>query len=76
MWKTNILGSPTVMIFGEEDCRRLLKEEGNLVEVIWPDVTAELVCVQPIKSEILNIVLSTWSSLECSTFLLPELAMR
>ena len=47
MWKTNILGSPTVMIFGEEDCRRLLKEEGRLVEVIWPDVTAELVGAGP-----------------------------
>ena len=46
MWKTNVLGSPTVMVFGEEDCRRLLKEEGNLVEVIWPDVTAELVCTR------------------------------
>lgn len=46
MWKTNILGSPTIMVFGEADCRRLLKEEGNLVEVIWPDVTAELVCGQ------------------------------
>ena len=47
MWKTNILGSPTIMVFGEEDCRRLLKEEGNLVEVIWPDVTAELVGAEP-----------------------------
>jgi hypothetical protein len=43
LWKTNILGRPTVMVFEEGDCRRLLKEEGNLVEVIWPDVTSELV---------------------------------
>ena len=43
MWKTNILGSPTVMVFGEAECRKLLKEEGHLVEVLWPDVTAELV---------------------------------
>ena len=31
------------MVFGEEDCRKLLREEGRLVEVIWPEVTAELV---------------------------------
>ena len=31
------------MVFGEAECRKLLKEEGHLVEVIWPDVTAELV---------------------------------
>ena len=31
------------MVFGEEDCSKLLKAEGKLVEVIWPDVTAELV---------------------------------
>jgi len=43
MWKTSILGSPTIMVFGAEDCSKLLKAEGKLVEVIWPDVTAELV---------------------------------
>ena len=43
IWKTSILGNPTVMIFEEEACRKVLKEEGRLVEVIWPDVTAELV---------------------------------
>ena len=43
IWKTNILGSPTIMVFGEAECRKLLKEEGHLVEVLWPDVTAELV---------------------------------
>ena len=31
------------MVFGEAECRKLLKEEGHLVEVLWPDVTAELV---------------------------------
>ena len=43
IWKTNILGRPTVMVFGEEDCQKLLRAEGRLVEVIWPDVTAQLV---------------------------------
>ena len=44
IWKTSILGNPTIMVFDEAACRKVLKEEGRLVEVIWPDVTAELVC--------------------------------
>ena len=43
IWKTNILGSPTIMVFDEAACRKVLKEEGRLVEVIWPNVTADLV---------------------------------
>lgn len=43
IWKTSILGNPTIMVFEEEACRKVLKEEGRLVEVIWPDATAELV---------------------------------
>lgn len=31
------------MVFDEAACRKVLKEEGRLVEVIWPDVTADLV---------------------------------
>lgn len=34
------------MVFGAAECRKLLKEEGHLVEVLWPDVTAELVLLQ------------------------------
>jgi hypothetical protein len=45
LWKTNILGNETIMVFGEEECRKLLREEGRLVEVIWPEVTTELVRV-------------------------------
>ena len=31
------------MVFGDEACQKLLRGEGKLVEVIWPDVTAQLV---------------------------------
>ena len=38
------------MVFGEAECRKLLKEEGHLVEVIWPDVTAELVMLRNLNA--------------------------
>ncbi|CAL8466560.1 g6096 [Coccomyxa elongata] len=49
IWKTSILGNPTIMVFDEAACRKVLKEEGRLVEVIWPDVTAELVGAQSLN---------------------------
>ncbi len=51
IWKTSILGSPTIMVFDEAACRKVLKEEGRLVEVIWPDVTAELVRCSTVAAE-------------------------
>ena len=43
------------MVFDEAACKKVLKEEGRLVEVIWPDVTADLVNRRPKDVEI-------WSS--------------
>ena len=39
------------MVFDEAACRKVLKEEGRLVEVIWPDVTAELVRCSTVAAE-------------------------
>lgn len=43
VWKTSILGVPTVMVYGEENVSAVLKEEGRLVSASWPDATKILV---------------------------------
>ncbi|GMH37159.1 hypothetical protein BSKO_05032 [Bryopsis sp. KO-2023] len=43
VWKTNILGSNTVMVYGEKNVLSVLRREDVLVESKWPDVTKTLV---------------------------------
>ncbi|KAG2450528.1 hypothetical protein HYH02_005029 [Chlamydomonas schloesseri] len=43
VYKTNILGAPTVMVYGEEAVRAVLAAEDKLVASDWPEVTSTLV---------------------------------
>lgn len=43
LWKTNILGAPTVMVYDEVDVKAVLAAEGKTAAVTWPDATAQLV---------------------------------
>ncbi|KAI8469415.1 MAG: cytochrome P450, CYP85 clan [Monoraphidium minutum] len=43
LWKTNILGAPTVMVYADADVRSVLALDGRAVESWWPPGTAALV---------------------------------
>ncbi|GBF92089.1 cytochrome P450 [Raphidocelis subcapitata] len=43
LWKTHILGAPTVMVYAEPDVRAVLAGDGAAFESWWPPATAALV---------------------------------